>query len=101
MSKTERAKAEAKVSQRYQKLKEGLTERSRRLFAASEALSFGYGGVVAVARATGIAPSVIGSGIKEIRAIEAGTREPLPPTRSRRPGGGRKKTTEEGSDAAD
>lgn len=94
MSKRERAKAEATVAQRYEKLKDGLTERARRLFAASEALSFGYGGVAAVARATGVAPSVIGSGINELRAIESGTRVPLPPTRSRRPGGGRKKTTE-------
>jgi hypothetical protein len=41
MSKTERANAEATVAQRYQKLKDSLTERARRLFAASEALSFG------------------------------------------------------------
>ena len=34
-----------------------LDERGRRSFAAAEARSAGYGGIAAVARATGIAPS--------------------------------------------
>jgi transposase len=75
-------------------MKGSLTERARRLFAASEAIAFGYGGIAATARATGMAPSVIGRGIQEVRALEAETAPNLPPTRSRRPGGGRKKTTE-------
>src|SRR5690606_34747880 len=66
----------------------------RRLFVANEAIAFGYGGIAAAARATGIAPSVIGRGIEEVRAIEAGRGPDLPPTRSRRPGAGRKKATE-------
>jgi hypothetical protein len=94
MSKKKRAADEAKIRARYGKLEKTLTERARRLFAASEAIAFGYGGIVAVARAIGIAPSVIGKGIKELRAIEAGTAVPMDPTRSRRPGGGRKKATE-------
>ena len=85
---------EAEIRERFLKMKGSLTERARRLFAASEAISLGYGGIVAVARATGMAPSVIGQGIREVRAIEAGTAPRLPPTRSRRPGGGRKKTTD-------
>jgi len=52
-------------------LKRSLTERARRLFVASEAIAFGYGGIVAAARATGMAPSVIGNGIAEVRAIES------------------------------
>jgi hypothetical protein len=40
-----------------------------------------------------MAPSVIGRGVAEIRAIEAGTAVGLAPTRSRRPGGGRKTAT--------
>jgi hypothetical protein len=75
-------------------LKSSFTERSRRLFVANEALAFGYGGIVAAARATGMARSVIGAGIAEIRAIEAGTAPSLAPTRSRRVGGGRKSATE-------
>ena len=89
-----RAAHEAKLKERYLKLKGNLTERARRLFVANEAIAFGYGGIAAAARATGIAPSVIGRGIEEVRAIEAGRGPDLPPTHSRRPGAGRKKATE-------
>ncbi len=75
-------------------LKSSFTERARRLFVANEAIAFGHGGIVAAARATGMAPSVIGNGIKEVRAIENGTAPTLASTRSRRPGGGRKPATE-------
>ena len=86
--------AEMKIRLRYRKVQGVLTERARRLFVASEAMAFGYGGITAASRATGMAASVIGRGIVEVRAIEAGAVPALPPTRSRRPGGGRKKTTE-------
>jgi len=89
-----RAARESEIRDRYNALKSSFTERARRLFVANEAIAFGYGGIVAAARATGMAPSVIGNGIKEVRAIEDGTTPSLPPTRSRRPGGGRKATTE-------
>jgi len=94
MRKKERAAEEAKIRQRYHKLKNDLTERARRLFVASEAIAFGYGGIAAVARATGMAPSAIGDGIKEVRSLEDGTAPPMAPTRSRRAGAGRKKQTE-------
>jgi hypothetical protein len=71
-----------------------LTERARRLFVASEALALGYGGIVAAARATGMATTSIQRGLTELRAIEAGVGPTWPPTRSRRPGGGRKKATD-------
>jgi transposase len=89
-----RAARESKIGDRYRKVQSSLTERARRLFVASEAIAFGYGGIVAAARATGMAPSVIGKGIAEVNAIEAGTASNLPVSRSRRPGGGRKKTTQ-------
>lgn len=89
-----RAAAEEKIGERYRALKGDLTERARRLFAASEAIAFGHGGIAAVARATGKAPSSIGKGIREVRAIEAGIATPMDPTRSRRPGAGRKKATQ-------
>jgi hypothetical protein len=88
-----RVAAEAKILMRYRKVKGELTERARRLFVASEAMAFGYGGIAAAVRATGMAASVIGRGIGEVRAIESGAAPALPPTRSRRPGGGRKLTT--------
>jgi hypothetical protein len=88
----ERAARESEIGDRYRTLKSTLTERARRLFVANEAIAFGYGGIVAAARATGMAPSVIGNGIAEVRAIEDGTTPMLALTRSRRPGAGRKQT---------
>ena len=69
----------------YEVLRPSLNERGRRLFAAAQARALGYGGVAAVARATGIAPSTIGRGLKELAAgaVAGG--------RARRRGGGRKK----------
>jgi transposase len=94
VTKAEREANQTKIRERYLKLKNDLTERARRLFVASEASAFGYGGIAVVARATGVAPSVIGKGIRELRALEDGTAPPMEKTRSRRPGAGRKKTTE-------
>lgn len=94
MRPTERTAAEAKIRARYRQLQPALTERARRLFVASEALAIGYGGIAAASRATGMAASVIGRGLAEIRAIAQGTAPALSLTRSRRPGGGRKKATD-------
>ena len=90
----ERAARESKIRERYDQLKSSLNERARRLFVANEAIVFGYGGIAAASRATGMAPSGIGKGIAEVKAIEDGTAPSLDATRSRRPGGGRKKQTE-------
>ena len=49
---------------RYAALCDHLDERARRIFAATEAKAAGYGGIAAVARATGIAASTIGRGLK-------------------------------------
>lgn len=81
------------IRQRYEAVKDTLTERGRRLFVAAEALAVGYGGVLAAARATGMAPSAIGRGKEEIRAVESGEITAQGSARSRRPGGGRKKAT--------
>jgi hypothetical protein len=66
-----------------------LTERSRRLWAATEAQAIGYGGITQVVQATGIAASTIQRGLRELRS-----RDPLVGTRTRKPGGGRKRATE-------
>ena len=66
-----------------------LDERSRRRFAAAEALAAGRGGIAAVARATGIAPSTIGRALWEVRSGEA-----FDPSRLRRPGAGGKLKSE-------
>jgi hypothetical protein len=72
---------------KYRALAPTLTERSRRVWAATEARALGRGGIALVARATGISTSTIGRGLTELRA---GTR--VAPGRVRRPGGGRKRT---------
>src|SRR6266849_7439388 len=59
---------EIAVRTRYEALLLCLDERGRRLFAAVEARTAGYGGIAAVARATGIAPSTIGRGLKDLAA---------------------------------
>jgi Rhodopirellula transposase DDE domain len=65
------------------------TERSRRVWAATEARALGYGGVAQVARATGISASTIRRGLRELDAAA-----PLPAERTRRAGGGRKRATD-------
>lgn len=72
---------------KYRALAPTLTERSRRVWAATEARAVGRGGIALVARATGISPATITRGVRELRA---GAR--LAPGRVRRPGGGRKRT---------
>ena len=74
------------ILDRYDALSPHLDERGRRSFAAVEARAAGHGGIVAVSRATGIAPSTIGRGLKELASGSD-----LPDDRVRRPGGGRKK----------
>lgn len=81
------------IRKRYDVVKDSLSERGRRLFVAAEALAVGHGGVRAASLATGMAPSSIGRGKKEVRAAETGELEAAPASRSRRPGGGRKKAT--------
>ncbi len=72
---------------KYQALAPSLTERARRIWAATEARAAGWGGISGVARATGISYSTIQRGLQELTA-----KEPLGPDRIRRPGGGRKRT---------
>jgi hypothetical protein len=62
-----------------------LDERARRLMAAGEAKTLGYGGVSLVRRACGLSRKAIAKGIREIEAGAA-----LPAGRIRRPGAGRK-----------
>ena len=56
------------VREKWRLLKATMDERSRRLWAGAEAGAIGYGGVVAVARATGMAISTIRKGRDEVRA---------------------------------
>ena len=74
------------IRARYRRSVPFLDERGRRLFAANEALAVGYGGVTAVALATGLARSTIQRAIVELQ----GGSNPIGP-RVRRRGGGRKR----------
>ena len=73
------------IRERFSAVAPFLDERGRRLVAAAEAFAAGYGGIAAVAVATGVAPSTIGRGLKELAQDE-------PSERIRRPGAGRKRT---------
>lgn len=75
------------IQQRFARLEPYLNERLRRLYAATEAQALGYGGISAVARATGVSRQAIANGLKELAAPDAATA-----MRIRRPGGGRKRT---------
>lgn len=88
-------KTEADLRIQYDFLTPTMNERMRREWAASEALAIGSGGNAMVARATGIAPSTIVRGIRELRARAASGAVPLDSSRVRRPGAGRPKKTEQ------
>jgi Rhodopirellula transposase DDE domain len=74
---------------KYKALAPALTERSRRIWAATEARAAGRGGIIGVARGTGIAYATIQRGLKELTSSGS-----VAPERIRRPGGGRKNTLE-------
>lgn len=70
---------------RFAAVYDHLDERGRRLLAAAEARAAGHGGILAVSRATGMARSTIGRGLKELDApVE------LAPGSVRRQGSGRR-----------
>jgi hypothetical protein len=78
----------ARIQHKYRSLEPELDERQRRQWAAAEARDLGWGGVTAVAQATGLSRTTITAGLHELdlpvkrRAAEA--------IRVRRPGGGRR-----------
>lgn len=69
---------------KYLAILSDLDERGRRRWAAAEARSLGWGGVSAVAGATGISDRTIRNGIRELDDPDA-----LPPGRQRKQGAGR------------
>ncbi|MCA1701277.1 MAG: ISAzo13 family transposase [Actinobacteria bacterium] len=77
------------IGERFRALAPELSERGRRIWAASEARALGRGGIAAVSRASGISPNTIRKGIGE---IDSGDR--LEGGRVRRRGGGRKPIAE-------
>jgi hypothetical protein len=74
------------IEQKWRETLPELNEKQRRYYAAREAKAYGFGGVAAFARATGMNRDTINQGIKE---LESGNT--LQGTHIRRAGGGRKK----------
>jgi transposase len=80
----------SQLTARFGVLLPHLNERQRRLAMATEARLLGRGGVRAVARITGASESTVRKGVFELE----GGAEPLAGGRIRRPGGGRKSSTD-------
>ena len=81
------------IESRFRSLSPLMDERMRRQWAAAESRTYGWGGVRAVSRATGLAPNTIKRGLAELQAREANPAVPVTP-RVRRPGGGRRRATD-------
>ena len=82
------------VRQKYQALAQIMDERMRRRWAASEALALGWGGITAVAEATGLSQTTIRMGIAEHHASEADPNDQDHGPHLRHPGGGRKRLSQ-------
>jgi transposase len=80
---------EQAIGERYRALAGELDERRRRLWAAAEARTCGYGGIAAVARATGISVGTIKRGLADLDSPVRFSAD-----RVRRAGGGRKPLAE-------
>lgn len=82
------------IQQRFRSLSVFLDERMRRLVAAAESDAIGYGGVSAVARATGVSRRAITEGLKELREQKASRESRPAQSRIRRKGAGRKRAVD-------
>jgi hypothetical protein len=80
---------EAAIGERYRLMSPQLNERQRRRFAATEARTFGRGGIAAAARACGLAENTVRKGLAELDDPQ-----PLESERVRRGGAGRKAAVE-------
>jgi len=87
------AAAIQRIESRFRALDSLMDERMRRQWAGAEAATYGWGGVRAVAQATGLSPTTVRKGAAELRARKRRPGGSLP-TRLRRVGGGRKRKTD-------
>jgi transposase len=83
----------SQIKEKYQALKDHLDERARRLWAATEARAIGHGGITIVSKATGLARTVIYSGLYDLDHPGE-----VPPGRIRKAGGGRKSIADDNPD---
>jgi Rhodopirellula transposase DDE domain len=82
-----------RIRRKFDALGSVMDERMRRHWAAAEAAELGWGGVCAVAAATGLSRTTITAGLRELRHRAEHPEAPTSP-RIRRPGGGPKRLTE-------
>ena len=82
------------IQRRFRLLSPFLDERMRRLVTAAESEAIGYGGVTAVARATGVSRRAITEGMKELSQRKTARKMPPAQSRVRREGAGRKRTVD-------
>jgi transposase len=87
------AAAVQRIEVKFRALGALLNERVRRHWAATEAKAYGWGGIRAVADATGMSPTTIRKGLAEVGRRTRRSSDVLP-TRIRRMGGGRKSRTQ-------
>ena len=85
----------AAVRNKYQALRPVMDEKVRRRWAACEAMAMGWGGITAVAEATGLSRPTLRAGIAEVQggAPRAEEGQPTEARRIRRDGGGRRRLT--------
>jgi len=86
----------AAVRNKYQALRPVLDEKVQRRWAACEAMAIGWGGITAVAEATGLSRPTIRAGLAEVRggASDAEEDPDAERQRLRQVGGGRRRVTE-------
>lgn len=77
------------IAAKYRSLEPMMDERMRRQWAATESLSYGWGGLKAVSTAIGMSPNTVRKGIEEINLRAKFPQREISP-RIRKPGGGRK-----------
>jgi len=75
-------------------LSSAFDEKTRRLWAASEATSVGWGGVSIVSEATGLAHTTIRRGVRDLEGLALSTDKIVGASRIRRAGAGRKSVLE-------
>ncbi|MCK4981449.1 MAG: ISAzo13 family transposase [Victivallaceae bacterium] len=75
------------IKVKYEQIKGTLNERSRRIWAASEAMIIGHGGITIIMKATKLSRNAINHGISDIKNGETANKD----GRIRRKGAGRKK----------
>lgn len=75
------------IRKKYESLCDVMNERQRRLWAGTEALAIGRGGIACVAEATGMSRTTVRAGIRE---VESSSARGVEPGRIRRRGAGRR-----------